>query len=432
LAFESLPETVNPAALASDTKFIDNIANSIATAFDVDLSKVRIIDVLVVVGRRLSEAEERQLQGASLKVDYELLTESATEATQVQEALSNPQQSTGVSTSFKSALMEKESASGRDLGNAKVVAAPAIVTTVVEKAGEYYDKAGDSYDTAVQSFSALRSTTTVALRSTTTAGVEEQKISTATANEDERNGNATQPPIVVIVGALVLSCLGGFACFWWRQRVLQKRSNGNNKLMADVETGVGQPGENPEMYPLPTLLKGPSQYCSKKTEMKPISSILSGSTVSVSTAYASTAGSSINKPLSSIQTKEGLSSIQTKEGLSGSTVSVASTAYASTAGSSITSVSTVGTSQSGTENPEESLSEGIEGIKVVMSDVSDVNCDTADIDEVWHQHCMQESTDEVSEDVEDASPALKLPPSQESRILYNSQGLIRPGIEISL
>merc|ERR1719399_2121451 len=102
-----------------------------------------------------------------------------------------------------------------------------------------------------------------------------------------------------------------------------KRSNGNNKLMADVETGVGQPGENPEMYPLPTLLKGPSQYCSKKTDMKPISSILSGSTVSVSTAYASTAGDSINKPLSSIQTKEGLS---------GSTVSVASTAYASTAG----------------------------------------------------------------------------------------------------
>jgi len=165
--------------------------------------------------------------------------------------------------------------------------------------------------------------------------------------------------------------------------------------VADVEAGVGQPGENSEMYPLPTLLKGPSQYCTKKTEMKPVWSL------------------------------------QTKQGLSGSMVSV-STAYASTAGSSINSISTIGTSQSGTENPEiealpspekkativeefwkhpESESEGIEGVEVVKSGVSDVNCDIAHIS-------MQESRCLGSHN--------NLP------AIYTLQGVLRPGIEISL
>merc|ERR1711907_105161 len=58
---------------------------------------------------------------------------------------------------------------------------------------------------------------------------------------------------------------------------------------ADVEVGVGQTDECPEMYP--TLLEGPPQCGTKKTETK---QGLSGSTVSVSTAYASTAGNSVN------------------------------------------------------------------------------------------------------------------------------------------
>jgi len=158
--------------------------------------------------------------------------------------------------------MEKESASGRILGNVKVAAAPAIVTTFVE-------------------------TTTSSTPSTTKSGEEEQNIFTATANEDERNGNANMGSVVAAV--LGFLTLGGFAYFWWRQRILQKRSNGNDKDVADVEVGVGQTDECPEMYP--TLLEGPSQCGTTKTETK---QGLSGSTVSVSTAYASTAGNSIN------------------------------------------------------------------------------------------------------------------------------------------
>merc|ERR1711985_91057 len=174
--------------------------------------------------------------------------------------------------------IEKELASGRSLGNVKVVAAPAIVTTFVETKGS-------------------------STPSTTTLGEDEQIISTATTNEDERNGNAKPIAVSVVAAVLGFLTVGGY--FWRRQRMLHKRSNGNDKDVADVEAGVGQTDECPEMYP--TLLEGPSEGCTAKTE--------------------------------------------TKQGLSGSTVSV-STAYASTASSSINSVSAAGTSQTGTEKPD--------------------------------------------------------------------------------
>merc|ERR1711904_116 len=159
---------------------------------------------------------------------------------------------------------------------------------------------------------------------------------------DERNGNAKPIAVSVVAAVLGFLTVGGY--LWRRQRMLHKRSNGNDKDVADVEAGVGQTDECPEMYP--TLLEEPSQCCTKKTE--------------------------------------------TKQGLSGSTVSV-STAYASTAVSSINSVSTAGTSQCGMQSDK------------------------------W------EGADEK---VECATPALPLPPSQESRSLV-AQGVLE-GIEVSL
>merc|ERR1712017_26603 len=58
-----LPPNTTAAALAADTTFVSNVADSIATGLGVDPSKVTITKIEVVSGRRLSEAEERRLQG---------------------------------------------------------------------------------------------------------------------------------------------------------------------------------------------------------------------------------------------------------------------------------------------------------------------------------------------------------------------------------
>merc|ERR1719389_539012 len=71
LAFGSLPENVTAEALAADTTFVSNVAGSIATGLGVDPSKVTVTSI-TVVSRRLSEVQQRQLQGPKLKVEYEL------------------------------------------------------------------------------------------------------------------------------------------------------------------------------------------------------------------------------------------------------------------------------------------------------------------------------------------------------------------------
>merc|ERR1711959_195200 len=72
LDFGSLPENVTAESLAADTTFVANVAGSIAAGFGVDPSKVTVTKI-EVVSRRL-HAEQRQLQGPKLKVEYELVT----------------------------------------------------------------------------------------------------------------------------------------------------------------------------------------------------------------------------------------------------------------------------------------------------------------------------------------------------------------------
>merc|ERR1711988_1466369 len=63
LDFGSLPENVTAEALAADTTFVSNVAGSIADGLGVDPSRVTITKIEIVAGRRLSQAQERHLQG---------------------------------------------------------------------------------------------------------------------------------------------------------------------------------------------------------------------------------------------------------------------------------------------------------------------------------------------------------------------------------
>merc|ERR1712124_224175 len=132
LDFGSLPENVTAESLAADTTFISNVAGSIATGLGVDPSKVTITKITLVT-RRLSEAKERQLQGTKLKVEYELVTTSLAEATNVQETLADPTKSASFATAFTTALVEKEAASGRTVVVKEIVPEAATVTSVTEQ-----------------------------------------------------------------------------------------------------------------------------------------------------------------------------------------------------------------------------------------------------------------------------------------------------------
>merc|ERR1712100_572433 len=132
LSFGSLPENVTAASLAAETSFVSNVAGSIATGLDVDPSKVTITKI-EIVSRRLSEAEKRQLQGAKLKIEYELVTTSLAEATSVQETLADPTKAATFGAAFSAALVEKEAASGRAVVVADIVTEPATVPSVTEQ-----------------------------------------------------------------------------------------------------------------------------------------------------------------------------------------------------------------------------------------------------------------------------------------------------------
>merc|ERR1711985_195819 len=103
LDFGSLPENVTAASLAADTTFVSNVGSSIASALGVDPSKVTITKI-TIISRGLSEAQERQLQGPKLKVEYELVTTSLAKATSAQETLADPTKSAAFATSFSTAL----------------------------------------------------------------------------------------------------------------------------------------------------------------------------------------------------------------------------------------------------------------------------------------------------------------------------------------
>merc|ERR1712139_332543 len=132
LDFGSLPENVTAESLAADTTFVSNVAGSIATGLGVDPSKVTITKIEVIT-RRLLQAQERHLQGAKLKVEYELVTTSLAEATSVQETLADPTKAATFGAAFSTALVEKEAASGRAVVVADIVTEPATVTSVTEQ-----------------------------------------------------------------------------------------------------------------------------------------------------------------------------------------------------------------------------------------------------------------------------------------------------------
>merc|ERR1712224_828366 len=128
LSFGSLPENVTAESLAADTTFVSNVADSIATGLGVDPSKVTITKI-DIVSRRLSEAEQRQLQGAKLKVEYELVTTDLAEVTAVQETLADPAKAASFGAAFSTALFEKEAASGRTVVVKEIVPEAATVTS---------------------------------------------------------------------------------------------------------------------------------------------------------------------------------------------------------------------------------------------------------------------------------------------------------------
>merc|ERR1711904_369727 len=79
---------------------------------------------------RLLQAEARELAGTKLKVEYELVTTSLSEATAVQETLADPTKSAGFAAAFTTALVEKEAASGRAVTVKEIVPEAATVTSV--------------------------------------------------------------------------------------------------------------------------------------------------------------------------------------------------------------------------------------------------------------------------------------------------------------
>merc|ERR1711937_673767 len=131
LSFGSLPENVTAESLAADTTFVANVADSIASGLGVDPSKVTVTKI-ELVSRRLSEAEKRQLQGTKLKVEYEMVTTSLSEATAVQETLADPTKAASFSAAFSTALVAKEASSGRAVVVDEIVTEPATVTSKTE------------------------------------------------------------------------------------------------------------------------------------------------------------------------------------------------------------------------------------------------------------------------------------------------------------
>merc|ERR1739848_56158 len=131
LDFGSLPENVTAESLAADTTFVANVGESIAAGLGVDPSKITITKISII-SRRLTEAEQRQLQGAKLKIEYELVTTSLAEATQVQQTLADPTSAAAFGQAFSTALVEKEAASGRIVTVKEIIPEAATVTSKTE------------------------------------------------------------------------------------------------------------------------------------------------------------------------------------------------------------------------------------------------------------------------------------------------------------
>merc|ERR1712139_213491 len=86
----------------------------------------------MVVVTRVKEGElrGRQLQGAKLKVDYEVSAATEAEATKVEETFANPSKAADFSKTFSESLVEKDSASGAEVKEV-VPEEATVVRTVV-------------------------------------------------------------------------------------------------------------------------------------------------------------------------------------------------------------------------------------------------------------------------------------------------------------
>merc|ERR1712118_464789 len=93
---------------------------------------VTITKIDLVSSRRLSQGQERQLQGTKLKVEYELVTTSLAEATSVESTLNDPTKASTFADAFSAALVEKEAASGRAVTITDIVPEAAVVTSKTE------------------------------------------------------------------------------------------------------------------------------------------------------------------------------------------------------------------------------------------------------------------------------------------------------------
>lgn len=158
LDFESLPDDVTAESLVGDTAFSKNVRDSIATGFSVDPSKVTVTKI-EIVSRRLSSASKRKMQGSKLKVEYEMVTTSLAEATQIKETLGDPTNAESFSAAFSATLAEKEAASGRQIAVKDVVAEKAVVQS---------DKPAPEKGEAGEGSSSKTSLTSTTLQSQTT------------------------------------------------------------------------------------------------------------------------------------------------------------------------------------------------------------------------------------------------------------------------
>jgi len=131
MAFGSLPENVTAASLAADTTFVKNVATAISKALGFDVSQVTITKILLAE-RRLSQAEERRLQGTKLKVEYELVTTDPKQAEAAEATLADPTSAANFASAFSAVLVEEEAASGRTIVVKDIVPEKAVVTSVTE------------------------------------------------------------------------------------------------------------------------------------------------------------------------------------------------------------------------------------------------------------------------------------------------------------
>jgi cullin-associated NEDD8-dissociated protein 1 len=164
-----LPSNTSAEALVNDTKFVENVQESIAKGLGMDSSKIIISKIsLPASGRRLRPAA-RRLSKFRMEVEYEVIAEDEQEIAQLQEQIgaeSLPQSKVAFVEAFKSEFQTKEKQSGRqvavvnvEIADVKVVEKPitTVAPTTSERTEDAADTKSDSTETAPGNFSSKSS-----------------------------------------------------------------------------------------------------------------------------------------------------------------------------------------------------------------------------------------------------------------------------------